>query len=93
MIDISHRDFGTLCICALRYCMGRRTYMPSLVQGIVRSHFFDLADEDLRILRNDKQWQSDMELYGDPCDKTSWEKFWNDLDCFISAKETDCPWK
>ena len=50
MIDISQEDFGTLCICALRYCHGRQTYMPSLVQEIVQNHFKDLSEKDLKII-------------------------------------------
>ena len=29
------RDFGTVCGCAVRYSLGRQTYMPSLVQQFV----------------------------------------------------------
>ena len=31
-------DMGTITICALRYAIGRQTYMPSLVQDFVRRH-------------------------------------------------------
>lgn len=35
-IDPSGEDFNVLCTCAVRYALGRRTYMPSLViQAIV----------------------------------------------------------
>jgi hypothetical protein len=33
-IKLDQENFGTLAICAIRYCQGRQTYMPSLVQGI-----------------------------------------------------------
>ena len=33
MADPSSDHFGTVCNCAVRYCLGRRTYMPSLVCG------------------------------------------------------------
>ena len=29
------RDFGTVCGCAVRYSLGRQTYMPSLVQQFI----------------------------------------------------------
>ena len=29
------RDFGTVCGCAVRYSLGRQTYMPLLVQQFV----------------------------------------------------------
>ena len=31
-------DLGTIAICAVRYALGRETYMPGLVQDFVRRH-------------------------------------------------------
>lgn len=31
-----NEDFGTILICAVRYSLGRQTYMPGLVQGYIR---------------------------------------------------------
>ena len=78
-IDISQEDFGTLCVCALRYCHGRQTYMPSLVQTIVIRHFKDLSDRDLKVIADDEQFQSDMNLFGDLCDKVDWKNFYQIL--------------
>lgn len=74
-IDIDQQDFATLCICALRYCHGRRTYMPSLVQGIVGSHMSELSDRDLTVMQEDCGFQRRMSLYGDECDKADWLKW------------------
>ena len=87
MIDISQEDFGTLCICALRYCHGRRSYMPGLVQEIVREHFTDINDSSLKVITDDKKFQSDMQLWGDECDKIDWEKFYIQLEAFRKTKE------
>jgi hypothetical protein len=78
-IDIKQEDFGTLCICALRYCHGRQTYMPSLVQNIVIRQFKDLSDRDLKVIAEDEQFQSDMNLFGDMCDKVDWKNFYQIL--------------
>lgn len=78
-IDIKQEDLGTLCICALRYCHGRQTYMPSLVQNIVMAHFKDLSDRDLDIIAREEQFQSDMNLWGDTCDKVDWKNFYQIL--------------
>ena len=32
------KDIGTIAICAVRYALGRQTYMPSIVQGFVMRH-------------------------------------------------------
>jgi hypothetical protein len=79
MIDISKEDFGTLCICALRYCYGRRTYMPSLVQEIVSEHFRDLDNGSLVVIANDEAYQRGADLWGDKYDKVRWENFYKAL--------------
>ena len=86
MIDISQEDLGVLCVCALRYCHGRRTYMPSLVQGIVRRHFADLMERDLVTIAADEKFQADMNLWGDDCDKVDWDKFYTALKACIMER-------
>ena len=93
MAEINETDLGTLCICALRYCHGRRTYMPSLVQSIVIKHFCDLSEKDLKVIADDEQFQSDMSLWGDACDKADWKHFYQILKAYRGEGQTDCPWK
>ena len=88
-IEISQQDFGTLCICALRYCHGRRTYMPSMVQEIVTAHFNDLSDKDLHVIAQDEGFQRDMHLWGDDCDKRSWERFYEKLKMYRKGRLND----
>ena len=69
-------DFGTLCICAIRYCHNRQTYMPSLVRAIIRPHLKELSDKDLSVMIEDCEYQRRFELYGDPnIDKPEWLKW------------------
>ena len=66
-------DFGTLAICAIRYCHGRQTYMPDLVRGIIRPHLKELSDKDLSVMIEDCGFQERMNLYGDEyIDKPGW---------------------
>ena len=74
-IKISEEQLGILAICALRYCQGRRTYIPSLVQQIVGSHLSELRDKDINVMVEDCQFQRKMNLYGDNCDKVDWLKW------------------
>ena len=77
-IDISEDDFGTLCICALRYCHGRQTYMPSLVQRICMVHLQEFSDKTLGVMIEDCDFQERMHLYGDErIDKPDWLR-WKD---------------
>ena len=79
-MNISQEDFGTLCICAIRYCHGRQTYMPDLVRSIVRPHLQELSDKDLAVLIDDCDFQARMHLYGDErIDKPGWLKWAEEL--------------
>ena len=77
--NITQEDFGTLCICAIRYCQGRQTYMPELVREIVAPHLPDISDKDLDVLIEDCEYQERMNLYGDAIiDKPGWIR-WKEL--------------
>ena len=89
-MKISKEDFATLCICAIRYCQGRRTYMPSLVQGIVREHFDHIPDNDLGVMLNDCESQRTMDLYGDETiDKPNWLRWEQDLKDEIERRKDE----
>lgn len=76
MFNISQEDMGTLCICAIRYCQGRKTYMPLLVQRIVISLLPRLSDKDIICLLQDCDYQKKYDLYGDHAlDKPDWILF------------------
>lgn len=49
--------------------------MPGLVQEIVGEHLHELSDKDIKVMVDDCQFQRDMELYGDECDKVDWLKW------------------
>lgn len=73
VVKINPTDFGTLAICAIRYCQGRQTYMPSLVQGIVRAHLKEVSDKDLHVMIDDCGFQERCNLYGSELiDKPDW---------------------
>ena len=76
---IKKEDFGTLCICAIRYSMGRKTYVPTVVQDIIRTHLSDLSENDINVMLQDKEFQARINAYGDPCDMAAWLTFWDDL--------------
>lgn len=83
-IEIDPEEFGALCICALRYCQGRRTYMPSYVRSICREHISAIENNDLRVMLEDCKSQERSGLYGDEIvDKPGWIA-WKD---FIVAEQ------
>ena len=77
--NLTQEDFGTLTICAIRYCQGRQTYMPDLVRGIIAPHLPDLSDKDLGVMIDDCDFQATMNLYGNErIDKPAWLR-WKDI--------------
>ena len=78
--ELGQEDFGTLCICAIRYCQGRQSYMPDLVRAIIRPHLEELSDKTLYVMIQDCNFQKQMDLYGDPTiDKPDWIKWEQEL--------------
>ena len=72
-MKLNEDDFGTLAICAIRYCQGRQTYMPGLVRGIITPHLNELSDKDLGVMIADCDYQAELGLWGDACaDKPGW---------------------
>ena len=89
MIMKNDRDFATLCICALRYCFGRKTYMPSLVQEIVLQNLDQISDGDLSIILRDLRDMNEFD-YGDPLiDKPEWLKFRNEIETELQNREAN----
>ena len=71
--EMNQEDFGALCVCALRYCHGRQTYMPGLVREIVEEHLSEISDKDLVVMKNDCDFQRRFDMYGDEkIDKPGW---------------------
>lgn len=48
-----NEDFGTILICAVRYALGRQTYMPGLVQGYIRPLLPCLDKRTLSVMQRD----------------------------------------
>ncbi len=79
-IKVNEQDFGTVCVCALRYAMGRETYMPSLVRDFVRPLLTKLPDKTLAVMIMDCEEQERMNLWGSATiDKPGWVKWKQEL--------------
>lgn len=78
-IPISNNLY-TIAICAVRYALGRRTYMPGLVTDWVIANFTGrIPKGTAEIMLRDIQEQREMgqrakyDSLGDPCDVRTWE--------------------
>ena len=79
-VDLPIEKFGTLSICAVRYCQGRQSYMPDRVRDIIRPHLKELTDKDLEVMIEDCDFQRKMCLYGDErIDKPGWLQWEQEL--------------
>lgn len=54
MINIFNTDdFCLVCICAVRYCLGRRTYTPWAVMSFIKQFLPALSDNTLYVMARD----------------------------------------
>lgn len=90
VINLDNNDFDTLAVCALRYCQGRRTYMPDMVREIIRPHLKELQDRTLCVLENDCAFQSQVGLFGDEkIDKPGWIQWRNEIEAEIRRRQAE----
>jgi hypothetical protein len=74
-IDPANDDFGLMMNCAVRYAIGRRTYMPSAVIGFIAPLLSQINDRTLHCLDQDIVDAKYSGGYGDECDKRDWMNF------------------
>lgn len=80
LIDPANEDFGLVMTCAIRYCLGRQTYVPGLVIGTIRPYISRISDRTLGCMIRDIERPDIFGGYGDPLiDKPGWLQFLNDL--------------
>lgn len=73
-------ETGAIVLCAVRYCLGRQTYMPGLVTDWVRRHWGELPVKDRALILRDVEeaveWhKSDRLSLGHDCDVQTWTSF------------------
>ena len=50
---MNDEHFGTICLCALRYALGRQTYMPGIVQNFIRAHIGEIDQSSIKVMIRD----------------------------------------
>ena len=71
------KNFETILLCAVRYAIGRKTYMPSLVIDYITPLLPYLSDNTLRLIANEITEYEGYEggLGDEKIDKPYWEQF------------------
>lgn len=74
-INPSDDDFGLVLNCAVRYALGRRTYMPSAIVSFINPMLPMINDRTLHCLDQDIADAKYEGGYGDECDEKVWLQF------------------
>lgn len=87
LIDPREEDFNVLCTCAVRYAIGRRSYMPSLVIQAIVPHLPALETRTLTVMERDIQEAGTL---GDEIiDKPLWLAFLHRVQIELSERRQD----
>lgn len=85
-IELSDEDFGAVLNCAIRYCIGRETYMPSLVIEFIRPLLPYVSNKALDCFERDIR---EIDYFGDfEIDKSLWIKFLGEIQSEIKKRNT-----
>ena len=74
-VDPTTEKFGLMMVCAVRYAIGRETYMPGMIIDYITPLLPYLHQNILEILDRDVTDQRWMGGYGAPCDEKDWMRF------------------
>ena len=72
MVDPRDDDFGAVINCAVRYALGRRSYMPEIVVNFTVPLVHELTNKTLWAIRRDIAEAQERDMLGDPCDAKDW---------------------
>ena len=68
--------FGAVLNCAVRYCLGRKSYMPGLVTDWIMEHCHGLLTEKtIHVMKRDIDEARERDGLGMRCDVVTWLKF------------------
>jgi len=73
--ELNDDDFGLVLNAAVRYSLGRRTYMPSAVTGFIKPLLSKLNNRTLWCFDQDIKDKKYEGGYGDECDEKTWMEF------------------
>ena len=69
-------DFGAILNCAIRYCIGRQTYMPGLVTHWIMNHCGGiLTGKTIWCAKRDIDEAEKNHQLGADCDVATWKEF------------------
>lgn len=89
-IDLTDDDFGAVLNCAIRYSLGRQTYMPHLVMDFARPLLPFLSGRTLWCIARDIREAETYGGYGSPVmDEPKWRAFLEEVNIEIEKRKID----
>ena len=83
-----NKDFETILLCAVRYAIGRKSYMPSLVIDYITPLLPYLTDNTLRLIADEiiERYTYEGALGDEKIDKPYWIKFLREIRLEIGGR-------
>ena len=88
-IDLADHDFGCLVTCAIRYCLGRCTYMPKLICDYVLPLLPHLDEKTIGCMERDIR---EAPSYGMDCDYETCMQFLKQIRAEMERRHI-APWQ
>ena len=82
-MQVTKRDEEDIWISAVRYGLGRKTYITSVISDFMQSKVHDMSPRCREVMRRDIKQCAD---YGHECDKKVWMKLLNKLNKYVGIK-------
>lgn len=87
------QDTWFMALVAMRYCIGRRSYAPSLCAGWIKRHWLVIPTQTRAMMRRDLADEcgradrtGSREMLGDACDELTWRDL---LEWMVTRPEED----
>lgn len=96
ILDTEDDEFTCLIMAAIRYCLGRRTYMPEYITGYIKPLLSEVSCKLLYLLERDikEQGKYGDDAYGDPdIDKPVWMGFYEAVVKEIAYRKEKGTWE
>lgn len=71
-IGIESKELGMLCVSAVRYALGRQTYIVGETCDLVKRYHELLLERDIQVIIRDIEGAERREALGAECDKVRW---------------------
>jgi len=89
-IDPAYDDFGAVLNWAVRYCLGRETYAPSITIQFITPLIPHLSDKTLWCFDRDiEDHQKYGKSFGMDCDERDWMRFWENVKAEIKRRDEE----